>query len=159
MEAALTSALIEGVTSGRMPFWLIVAAALAYATLKASAKVGTASIKAVGYIGQMTASADKIAKSVEALARKTDELPSTIKHEHQLTRAEVEKVRVQVSSSQAALEKAIDADGDKTREVVSDHRTSVTAAKMGELAAVIEASVDEDPPPVRPALRSRPGRG
>lgn len=162
METVLLAALEEGLKSGRIPFWVLIGIALAWAALRASAKVGAASLEAAGYLAQIKDSANKIASSVDNLAKKTEELPSTIKQEHQLTRIEVEKVRSQVLSSQAALEKVVDADGDETRKAIADHRTSLAATKVGELAAAIEASTDEptssEPPPYRPPQRSRSGR-
>ncbi len=161
MEPVITGALAEGIRTGRLPAWLILALGIVVALFRIAKPVGSAAIGVVAHVARIEKIGSELAESLRDLARgNTDE--------HTKTRAEIGKVGAQVTALEASLRIAVAADGSSTRTAIDglertvlDSRTSRAVERIGELAAVVEASVDEVPPvempPRRARAHSRPG--
>jgi hypothetical protein len=168
MESILVSALAEGIKTGRLPLWTILAIGGVVALFRVVRPIGSAALSVVAHVA-------RIEKIGEDLATNLKELAGANASEHKQTRVELGKeigrVGAQLTAIEASLRGAVSAEGTAVRSAVGDlertvldNRASVAAAKVGELAAVIEErSVDEIPPVEVPAphRRSRhaPSRG
>lgn len=154
METVITGALAEGLKSGRLPAWIIISFAIVVALFRIAKPIGGAAISVVAHVARIEKIGSELAESLKDLTRASTS-------EHERTREAVVKVGAQVVALEASFRTTVAAEGSSTRTAIDglertvlDSRTSRAVEKIGELAAAVEASVD-DAPPVEIAVPAR----